>query len=257
AWTGITVENAEDVWVREVSFAHLAGSAVAVWETARRVTVADCDSARPVSEIGGYRRHTFFTAGQQTLFLRCTADDGRHDFAVAHLAAGPNAFVHCKATNAHGFSGPVGSWASGVLYDNVTIDGGGLALTNRATDDQGVGWAAANSVLWQCTAPVVTCRMPPTAQNWAIGVWGQFVGDGHWRQLNEFVKPDSLFVAQLTDRLGDRATEILKRRPIPAEPNGAKRFDELAPKPQPPAVTTAKPPAPTNGWLTTAAQPRS
>ena len=66
----------------------------------------------PVSEVGGYRRHTFFTAGQQTLFLRCTADDGRHDFAVGHLAAGPNAFVHCKATNAHRFSGPIGSWAT-------------------------------------------------------------------------------------------------------------------------------------------------
>ena len=108
-----------------------------MWETAKRVTVEDCDSLEPVSEVGGYRRHTFFTAGQQTLFLRCTADDGRHDFAVGHLAAGPNAFVHCKATNAHRFSGPIGSWASGVLYDNVTIDGGGLALTNRETDDQG------------------------------------------------------------------------------------------------------------------------
>jgi hypothetical protein len=250
AWTAITIENAEDVWVRQVPFAHFAESAVAVWETARRVTVADCDSVHPVSEVGGCRRHTFFTSGQQTLFLRCTADDGRHDFAVGHLAAGPNAFVHCKATNAHGFSGPVGSWASGVLYDNVTVDGGGLALTNRETDDLGVGWAAANSVLWQCTAPLVTCRMPPTAQNWAVGVWGQFVGDGHWRNLNEFVKPESLFAAQLADRLGDRAGEVLKRRPIVTEPNGAKRIDELTPPPRPLAVP-ATPLALTDGWLST------
>jgi hypothetical protein len=251
AWAGVVVENAEDVWVRQVSFAHFAGSAVAVWETARRVTVEDCDSANPVSEVGGHRRHTFFTAGQQTLFLRCTAADGRHDFAVGHLAAGPTAFVHCRATHAHHFSGPIGSWASGVLYDNVTIDGGGLALTNRETDDQGVGWAAANSVLWQCTAPVVTCRAPPTAQNWAIGVWGQFVGDGHWRQLNEFVKPDSLYAAQLADRLGgDRAAGVLKRRAIPAAPGSAKAIGELVPKAEP-----APPPPPvhalslTNGWL--------
>jgi hypothetical protein len=211
AWAGITIENAEDVWVRQVSFAYFAGSAVAAWETAKRVTIEDCDSVEPISEIGGYRRHTFFTAGQQTLFLRCKADDGRRDFVVGPLAAGPNAFVHCKAMNAHAFSGPVGSWGSGVLYDNVTIDGGGLALTNREIDDQGTGWAAANSVLWQCTAPVITCRKPPTAHNWAIGVWGQYVGNGHWRQLNEFVKPDSLFAAQLADRLGDRGAAILKR----------------------------------------------
>jgi hypothetical protein len=251
AWTGVTVENAEDVWVRRVSFAHFAGSAVAVWETAKCVTVADCDSARPVSEIGGCRRHTFFTAGQQTLFLRCTADGGRHDLAVGHLAAGPNAFVRCKATNAHGFSGPVGSWASGVLYDNVSIDGGALALTNRETDDQGVGWAAANSVLWQCTAPVITCRMPPSAQNWAIGVWGQFVGDGHWRQLNEFVKPESLFAAQLTDRLGSRAAEILESRRIPVHPNGAPSIDDLMSKSQPAAAPARQPLALTGGWLTT------
>ena len=250
AWTGVTVENAEDVWVRRISFAHFAGSAVAVWETAKRVTVEDCDSTAPVSEVGGYRRHTFFTGGQQTLFLRCTADGGRHDFAVGHLAAGPNAFVHCKATNASQFSGPIGSWASGVLCDNVTIDGGGLALTNRETDDQGVGWAAANSVLWQCAAPVVTCRAPPTAQNWAVGVWGQFVGDGHWRQLNEFVKPESLFAAQLADRLGSKADAVLKRRPIPAEANGARSIDELDAKSQPPAAPAAKPLALTYGWLT-------
>jgi hypothetical protein len=249
AWAGITIEDAEDVWVREVSFAHFAGSAVAVWETAARVTVEDCDSIHPVSEIGGHRRHTFLTTGQQTLFLRCTADGGRHDFAVGPLAAGPNAFVHCKATNAHQFSGPLGPWASGVLYDNVTIDGGGLALTNREADAQGAGWAAANSVLWQCTAPVITCRAPPTAQNWAIGIWGQFVGDGHWRQLNEFAKPDSLYAAQLTDRLGSRADKILKRRTILAEPAGANRVDELDP-PRPAVAAAAKPLALSNGWLT-------
>jgi hypothetical protein len=249
AWTGVTVENADGVWVRQVSFAHFAGSAVAVWESAKRVTVEDCASEKPVSEDGGYRRHTFFTAGQQTLFLRCTADDGRHDFAVGHLAAGPNAFVRCKATNAHRFSGPIGSWASGVLYDNVTIDGAALALTNRETDDQGAGWSAANSVLWQCSAPVVTCRMPPTAQNWAIGVWGQFVGDGHWRQLNEFVKPDSLFEAQLADRLGDRAPAVLKRQVIPVDAGDAKRID-LLPKPEPQPVPRLPPLKLTNGLLT-------
>ena len=152
------------------------------------MTVEDCASSQPVSEVGGYRRHTFFTSGPADAVPPLPAEHGRHDFAVGYLAAGPNAFVQCEATDAHGFSGPIESWASGVLYDNVTIDGGGLALTNRETDGQGVGWAAANCVLWQCTAPVVTCRQPPTAQNWAIGCWGQFVGDGHWRSLNEFVQ---------------------------------------------------------------------
>lgn len=222
AWGGIGFENVRDAWVRQVTFAHFAGSAVAVWESASRITIEDCVSEKPVSEIGGQRRHTFYTAGQQTLVQRCTADQGRHDFAVGYLAVGPNAFVHCKATNAHNFSGPIESWATGVLYDNVTIDGGALALTNRETDGQGIGWAAANSVLWQCTAPVITCRAPPTANNWAIGVWGQFVGDGHWRSLNEFVKPQSLYEAQLTERLGAKAVENLRQRKIESAEVGAR-----------------------------------
>jgi hypothetical protein len=249
AWTAVGVENAEDVWVRQVTAAHFAGSAVALWESCKRVTVEDCTSVEPVSEIGGYRRHTFYSSGQQTLFRRCRADQGRHDFAAGYLAAGPNAFVHCTATNAHQFSGPIESWASGVLYDNVTVDGGGLALTNRETDGQGVGWAAANCVLWQCVAPVVTCRAPPTAQNWAIGVWGQFVGDGQWRRLNEFVKPDSLYAAQLADRLGAKAVEANRRRDIPTGTDGAKTIAEVASA----RTVTAGPPARSmavqNGWL--------
>lgn len=215
AWGGVCFENVRDAWVRQVTFAHFAGSAVAVYESCKQITVEDCTSLRPVSEIGGYRRHTFYTSGQLTLFQRCQAEHGRHDFAVGYLAAGPNAFVQCSAREAHQYSGPIESWATGVLYDNVTMDGGGLALTNRETDGHGVGWAAANCVLWQCTAPVITCRMPPTGQNWAIGCWGQFVGDGHWRSLNEFVKPDSLYASQLADRLGAAAVENLKRREIP------------------------------------------
>ena len=251
AWTGVVIENAEDVWVRRVSFAHLAGSAVAIWETARRVTVADCKSAQPISEVGGHRRQTFFTAGQQTLFLRCRAEDGRRDFTTGHLACGPSAFVDCRAVNAHGFSGPSGSWASGVLFDNVEIDGGGLVLTNRETDDQGVGWAAANCVLWQCAAPLITCRAPPTAQNWAIGVWGQFVGDGHWRELNEFASPRSLFAQQLQDRLGKRAAVILESQDLTTEtPDpSVKRFTSAAHDRATKADARKHHLSLTNGWL--------
>jgi Family of unknown function (DUF6298) len=253
AWAAVGFENVQDGWVRQVTAAHFAGSAVSVGEGCTGVTVEDCTSLQPVSEVGGYRRHTFATSGQRTLFRRCRAEHGRHDFAAGYLAAGPNAFVECEAVAAHGFSGPIESWASGVLYDNVTIDGGGLALTNREVDDHGVGWAAANCVLWQCTAPVVTCRRPPTAQNWAIGCWGQFVGDGRWRSLNEFVKPASLYAAQLIDRLGAKAVENTRRRDIPARPGGAKVIDEVAPhlieRRAHPAPAPRKPLELKNGWL--------
>lgn len=208
AWDGISLDHVRDAWVRGVRFQHFAGSAVVVHPGGRRVTVKDCQAGSPVSEMGGLRRRTFFTCGQQTLFRNCSSSEGIQDFAVGYLAAGPNAFVHCRADRSHGFSGPVESWASGVLYDNVEIDGGGLRLTNLETAGQGIGWAAANCVLWQCVAPLVECRRPPANSNWAIGCWGGFEGDGYWRSMNEFVDPDCLFDGQLSDRLGNAASRI-------------------------------------------------
>ncbi|HEY7428620.1 MAG TPA: DUF6298 domain-containing protein [Gemmataceae bacterium] len=253
AWNAISFENARDGWVRQVTAVHFADSAVRVWENCKSVTVEDCTSLSPVSERGGYRRHTFCNSGQLTLFQRCRAEDGRHDFAVGYLAAGPNAFVECRAERAHHFSGPIESWASGVLYDNITMDGGGLALTNREIDNQGAGWAAANSVLWQCTAPVLTCRRPPTAQNWAIGCWGQFVGDGHWRSLSEFVKPVSLYAAQLAERKDDKAIVNTRRRDVSTSPGDARTIDEAAPdlvrKRTRPDTVAKKPLALKDGWL--------
>ncbi|WP_410962403.1 hypothetical protein, partial [Salmonella sp. SAL4355] len=75
-------------------------------------------------------------------------------------------------------SGPIESWASGVLYDNVRIEGAGLNLENRWITPPGAGWSAANGVLWQCQAATMRVFRPPTANNWAIGVWGGCAGDG-------------------------------------------------------------------------------
>ena len=59
AWFGVTMENAQNAWVRRVEFRHFAGGAVALWESTKWITVEDCISLEPVSEIAGYRRHTF------------------------------------------------------------------------------------------------------------------------------------------------------------------------------------------------------
>jgi hypothetical protein len=247
AWMAVTMEAVQNAWVRQVTAVHFAGAAISLWEGCKGVTIEDGESLQPVSEIGGYRRHTFYTSGQLTLFQRCRSEEGIHDFAVGYLASGPNAFVECEAVRAHGYSGPIESWASGVLYDNVTLDGGGLALTNREIDGQGVGWAAANSMLWNCTAPVVTCRKPPTAANWAIGCWGQFVGDGSWRSLNQFVKPASLNRAQLAERRGAEAITAIQRRAIPSEAGEAKPVSEVAaPRPHQEASRLL---SVRNGWL--------
>lgn len=248
SWVAIAMDQVQNGWVRDVCAIGFCGSAVRLNMGSRQVTVQDCEFLAPVSEIAGERRHAFFTQGQLCLFQRLRSEQARHDFTVGHLACGPNVFLDCISHDSLDFSGPAGSWASGVLFDNIKMDGGGLSLTNREIWGQGVGWAGVNSVLWQCSAPVITNRRPPGNQNWAIGCWAQFVGDGNWKSLNEFVKPASLFRQQLVDRIGPKGDLVLDRQKIVRSlaliPNWIEKI---------PPARTAPPPQKKlellNGWL--------
>lgn len=225
-WMAITFENAIDAWVRQVTFEHFAGSAVAVLETARRITVEDCISLAPVSEIGGQRRNTFFTIGQQTLFQRNYAEYGYHDFATGFCAAGPNAFVQCQSYLPFSYSGAIDSWASGLLLDNVQVDGQALGFPNRGQDGQGAGWSAANSMLWQCAAARIDCYRPPGANNWSFGAWAQFAGDGYWNSSNEYIQPRSLYYAQLADRIGEQSRAQLL--PVTSDASSSPTIEQAA-----------------------------
>lgn len=236
-WTAICLDNVEDAWVRQVVFEHFAGAAVNILETAKRVTVEDCKSLNPISEIGGERRYTFLTTGQQTLFQRLYSEFGYHDFAVGFCAPGPNVFVQCQSYLPFSFSGTIDSWASGVLFDIVNIDGQALSYLNRGQDGQGAGWSAANSVFWQCSAARVDCYQPPTAQNWAFGTWAQFAGNGYWDMSNEQIQPRSLYYAQLKDRLGSEVDSRAFVLPMETEASSsppvdvAQKLTKLAYKP--------------------------
>jgi hypothetical protein len=224
-WMAITIDQAQDVWVRQVSFKHFAGSAVAVYERAARITVEDCKSLEPISEIGGERRNTFFTAGQQTLFQRCYAEYGIHDFATGFCAAGPNAFVQCESHLPYSFSGGIDSWSAGVLFDVVYVDGQAISFMNRGQDGQGAGWNIANSVLWNCSASRIDCYKPPTANNWAFGAWSQFAGDGYWGESNNSIQPRSLYYGQLQQRIGAAAKDRVQVMPMETEASSSPTVD--------------------------------
>ncbi len=216
-WNAINIENAEDCWVRQTSFENFAGSAVSVLETSKKITIEDCIATNPISEIGGQRRYTFLTTGQQTLFQRCYSENGYHDFSVGFCAPGPNAFVQCQSNNSYNFSGAIDSWASGILFDLVNIDGNALRFGNRGQDANGAGWSAANSVFWNCTAAKIDCYKPPTAQNYSFGSWAQFNGDGFWAETNNTINPNSLYYQQLKERLGKEVSKQAQLMPLSTE----------------------------------------
>ena len=165
AWTAVSLDHVEDAWVNGVVARHFAGSAVRVGPRARRVTIAQSLSLEPVSEPAGYRRQSFLVEGQQVLVHKCAAENGMNDFASGLLAGGPNVFLDSEASGALGPSGSFESWASGVLYERVTVRGSGIRLTYDLTRAQGAGWTAANSVVWNCTAKEVVARAPEGAPN--------------------------------------------------------------------------------------------
>jgi hypothetical protein len=179
------------------------------------VTVEDSQNLDPVSQITGGRRYSFEIGGQLTLVKDCYAQHGRHDFVLHSTVPGPVAFVNCTAALAYDESGPHHRWDTGVLYDNVVVspatDGDGdprtagtLEAHNQGMAD-GHGWSGANVVFWNCTAAKIDVGKPPTAQNWAIGCTTTSApaptGTGFIESSNRPVQPQSLYAAQLADRL--------------------------------------------------------
>jgi hypothetical protein len=208
AWVGVALDNVEDAWVSDVWARHFAGSAVRVGQRARRVTVEGCRNDAPVSEVGGYRRQSFLVEGQQVLVRACHGEAGTNDFAVGFAAAGPNVFLDCDSKGSLGASGSFESWASGVLYERVRIEGAALRLTQDVTRSQGGGWTAVNSVIWNCDAQGLEARGPEGAPN--------------------VVKrsPESLYETQLSKRLAGRKPDREGGR---LDSRGAPLFKDVRP----------------------------
>ena len=240
-WTAITMNNVRDSWVRDVTSEHIGMHLVTVGRQASRITIQDCAFLDAVSTIAGGFRYPFNLGGQQTLVMRCYARTGRHDFVLSSRVAGPNAFVDCKSELAYATTEPHHRWAAGTLYDYVSTDGpgAGLCALNRGNNGSGHGWMGAQTIFWNCRAPIFVLMKPPTAQNYAIGGHGlvadseelrnniagrlrltnqknmrdedftyegiPFVGDAHFEHPSTAVTPRSLYLKQLEDRLGAAA----------------------------------------------------
>lgn len=202
AWYGVSIQHARDIWVRRLVCKHLAGSAIAVWQTSSRVTVEDCKSLKPVGEIGGWRRNAFSISGQQILMQRLYSEEAFRDFFVGATASGPNAWVQCESFHAFAESGSIESAACGTLFDRVRIDNQPLSMRNRKQEAQGVGWTSFNGMFWNCTAPLLIVEKPALGQNWAVGTHGEYSGDGSWSHSDDSADPPSLFYELLTQRMG-------------------------------------------------------
>ncbi len=184
AWEFISIgagqnsDRAQNVWVRDITALHFGDSAVVANPSAKWVTVDNATSLEPVSEITGSRRYTYDLSGELGFVTNSSADEGRHDFVNnSTRPPGPNVFHNSIATNANSDTGPHQRWASGTLFDNITVEGNAINARNRGSFGTTHGWSGANMVIWNSTADSYRVQNPPTSQNWLVGSSGTIVED--------------------------------------------------------------------------------
>lgn len=217
AWSFVGVNAAENVFIRQIEARHFPYAATTVRDDAAFVTTSAARSLLPSGTITGSRRYTYNVDGQLTLVIDSTASEGRHDFVTGANVTGPSAFVSGTATSARSDVGTHHRWATGILFDNVSVSGNAINIRDRGNMGTGHGWAGANSVVWNSKANSFIVQNPPTATNWLIGSVGTLVTEGGkvgtYDSLGTRVSlgdpagnpTDSLYRAQLAER---RATGI-------------------------------------------------
>ena len=218
AWSFVGVEAAENVFIRQIEARYFPYSATLAAADSKFVTTTAARSVLATGTITGSRRYTYNVEdGQLVLVIDSTASEGRHDFVTGSNVTGPSVFVSGTSTSAFSDTGTHHRWASGILFDNISVSGDQINIRDRGNMGTGHGWAGANSVVWNAKADGFIVQNPPTATNWLIGSVGTLVTEGGkvgtYDSLGTRVSlgdatnnsTDSLYKAQLAER---RATGI-------------------------------------------------
>jgi regulation of enolase protein 1 (concanavalin A-like superfamily) len=151
------------------------------------------------------------TSGQFILVENSTFINSYHAIAVLN-GDGPNVYYNINASGTGAQVGPHLDWTTGDLFDNVTISGTQLGAFNRGNDGSGQGWGGANYVFWNDANNTQLDNFnPPTAQQWVFGGSSEETIDtedgseanvpADYIDLGQVVAPQSLYIAQLLDRL--------------------------------------------------------
>ncbi len=209
AWNAVYFDRAEHCWATNITSKYFAYALANMSKNSKHISVENCTSLSPKSEITGGRRYSFNLDGQMCLVKNCYASEGRHDYVNGSRVCGPNVFTHCVAENAHEDIGPHHRWATGTLYDKITTDNT-INVQDRGYYGSGHGWAGANMVFWGCEGYQSICQNPQVyAKNYNIGFIGQYIemttfGNrprGEWEGNNvEGLDIPSLYDAQREDR---------------------------------------------------------
>jgi len=217
-WKAISINNAENCWVKKVTAYSFGYSCVFIDSDAAFVTVDSCAHYDPISVIDGGRRYCFNVNGERCLVQNCNTRRGRHDYVDGSRTPGPNVFYNCSASLQKADLGPHHRWSTGILLDNILGDGQ-LRVQDRADSGSGHGWSGSQIMFWNCTAGDIVIQDPPSYhRNWAIGCVGSITNVGQWTTHPlgiveskgvKITAIPSLFKVQLAERLKGLSTSLV------------------------------------------------
>jgi len=206
--------NGEDCWARNM-FIEETMNSVAVG--GKRITVERVTVQRKALHQGSSRPAEFAPNGGQVLVDRCNViADNVWFVATGGKQSGPIVILNCK------FTGDLTAeshqrWSTGMLYDNVRAETGGIDFRNKGSMGSGHGWSMGWGVAWNCVAKNFVIQNPPGVHNWMIGCIGEnipkprpfnqepILPGGTLDSQGDPVTPVSLYLAQLKERLGEQA----------------------------------------------------
>lgn len=213
-FTFLSMTAVSDAWVKNVAIQETE-NAISLGSTVKRVTLDSVDVHHSQPHSGSAAPADFSLSGTQVLLNRCSVDgEGTWPVVTQARVTGPIVILNFSGTATAGVS-PHQRWATGVLVDGARLPNTnqrhpGVAFSNRKTAGSGHGWDVGWAVAWNVATPYLLVEQPPGAMNWCIGCIGQpvtqpGVPDGIYDSLNHAVDPPSLYLAQLRERLGERA----------------------------------------------------
>lgn len=206
--------DGEDCWMRDVICNETMNS---VGINGQRITLTGVTVNRKARHEGSSRPAEFAPNAGQALLDRCAVNaDNIWFVATGAGVAGPIVLLNCT------FSGESRAeshqrWSTGMLYDNCRAPSGGIEFRNRGSMGSGHGWSMGWGVVWNCVAKEYVIQNPPGALNWMIGCIGEntlkprpfanapMLPAGTIDSTGRPVSPQSLYLAQLGERLGPQA----------------------------------------------------
>lgn len=213
-YAGIRI-GGDDCWVKNVYCEETMNT---IATTGNRITIRQTRVTHTYPNLGASKPGDFSIEGTQILLDRCEATGGNTYFVwTSSLISGPNVMLNCTFRGHGSHIQPHQRWATGLLVDNCTIMDGRIDFMNRGVAGSGHGWTMGWGVVWNSIANAYIIQQPPGAANWAIGNIGKreqtarlfdsepVLPEGFFDSHGKPVDPQSLYLAQLRQRLGPQA----------------------------------------------------